>query len=117
MRMHGEHTKRVKPSLECVKALTKRRMSLVRCDKSSAKTIMRHRRQLCAEGGQAIVEFLIGTSLVLIILVAMSVLVPWLKGRRPAPGSVLQKTYAGAPYTGSSSEGVNIYAPEDILLH
>lgn len=114
--MHGEHTKCVKTLAKCVKDLSKREMSLVGCE-SSAKTIMRHRQQLCTEGGQAIVEFLIGTSLVLIILVAMSVLVPWLKGRRPAPGSVLQKTYAGAPYTGSSSEGVNIYAPEDILLH
>ena len=115
--MRGEHTKCVKTLLKCVKALIKREMSLAKCNKSTAKTMMRHRRQLCAEDGQAIVEFLIGTSLVLIILVAMSVLVPWLKGRRPAPGSVLQKTYAGAPYTGSSSEGVNIYAPEDILLH
>lgn len=69
------------------------------------------------EDGQAVIEFLIGTSLVLVILAALGGISTWLRSEGPEKGSMLHKTYAEAPYTGASSEGVNVYAIEDVLLH
>lgn len=67
--------------------------------------------------GQAIIEFLIATGLVLVILMAIGSVGVWLKGLHPSRDSMLGKTYSEAPYTGASSEGVNAYAVEDVLLH
>lgn len=73
--------------------------------------------RLNEENGQGVVEYLVATLLVFIILTSLTALSQWWKNDAPSSDSFVQKTYKLPPNTTYSSEGVNIYAPEDLFTH
>ncbi|MBK5211411.1 MAG: hypothetical protein JJE36_03765 [Coriobacteriia bacterium] len=74
-------------------------------------------KRLEESSGQAVLEYLIGSFLVAIILLALAGV--WHGWREEAvrQDSMLGKTFTSAPYSNSSSMGGSAQGAKDILMH
>jgi len=74
-------------------------------------------KRLGESSGQAIPEYLIGSFLVVIILVALAGVWHGWHEEAVSRDSMLGKTFTSAPYSISSSMGGDAQGAKDILMH
>ena len=68
------------------------------------------------DDGQALLEYLVATLLVLVVLVALAAIGGWWRTDAVAQNSFLDKTYTNIPNTPTTSRGPNVFFPEDIIV-